>query len=104
MIPYSGQSRGYFAKVEASGEDALRDDLKAMYVNDANRARLKAAQAVAQRHGVSVTEVVVAYLVSQPNQTIPIIGASKPEQLDESLKAVDLKLSSAELEELRAGF
>jgi len=103
MVPYSGQSRGYFTKVAAGGEDSLRDDLKAMYLNDANRTRLKAVQAVAKRHGATVNEVVVAYLVSQPLQTIPIIGASKPEQLVESVKAVDLKLSPAELKELRAG-
>jgi len=103
MVPYSGQSRGYFTKVAAGGEESLRDDLKAMYLNDANRTRLKAVQAVAKRHGATVNEVAVAYLVSQPLQTIPIIGASKPEQLVESVKAVDLKLSPAELTELRAG-
>lgn len=101
MIPYSGQSRGFFTKVDAAGEDALRDDLKAFYVNDTNRARLKVVQALAKRHGVSINEVVLAYLTSQPHQTIPIIGASSPEQLTESVKAVDLKLTPAELEELR---
>lgn len=103
MVPYAGQSRGYFTKVAAGGEGSLRDDIKAMYLNDANRARFKAVQAVAKRHGVTVNEVVLAYLLSQPRQTIPIIGASKPEQLTESVKAVDLKLSPAELQELRAG-
>jgi len=103
IVPYSGQSRGYFTKVDASGEASLRDDIKAMYLNDANRARLKAVQTVAKRHGVSINEVVVAYLTSQPLQTIPIIGASKPEQLVESVKAVKLKLSATELTELRAG-
>jgi len=103
MVPYAGQSRGYFTKVAAGGEDSLRDDLKAMYLNDTNRSRLKAVQAVAKRHGGTINEVVLAYLLSQPLQTIPVIGAGKPEQLTESVKAVGLKLSPAELKELRVG-
>jgi len=101
MIPYAGQSRGYFAKVANDGEAALRDDLKAMFLNDTNRRRLKAAQAVAERHGVSVNEVALAFLVRQPRQTVPIIGASRPEQLDESVKAAGLALSAEELQQLQ---
>lgn len=102
VVPYAGQSRGYFTKVDSEGEGALRDDLKAMYLNDTNRARLKVVQAIAKQHGVTINEVVLAYLVSQPRQTIPIIGASRPEQLEDSVKAVDLKLTSDELEALQA--
>lgn len=103
MVPYAGQSRGFFSKVAATGEESLRDDIKAMYVNDANRARLKAIEAIAKRRGKSINEVVLAYLTSQPIQTIPIIGANGPGQLRESVKAVALHLSSDELIELRAG-
>lgn len=100
MAPYAGQSRGFFTKL-AEGEAGLRDDLKAMYLNDANRARLKTVQALAAKHGVSINEIVLAYLTSQPLQTIPIIGASRPEQLDESVKAASLKLTPDELAQLR---
>jgi aryl-alcohol dehydrogenase-like predicted oxidoreductase len=102
MIPYAGQSRGFFTKL-AEGEAGLRDDVKAMYLNDANRARLKIVQRLAAKHGVSINEIVLAYLVCQPSQTIPIIGASRPDQLEESVKAVTVKLSSEELSELAAG-
>jgi aryl-alcohol dehydrogenase-like predicted oxidoreductase len=102
VIPYAGQSRGYFTKVDAEGEEALRDDLKAMYLNDANRTRLKAVQEIAKARGVSINEVVLAYLTSQPKPTIPIIGATRPEQLDESVKAAALKLTADELARLAA--
>ncbi|ARS27513.1 aldo/keto reductase [Sphingomonas sp. KC8] len=100
MIPYSSQSRGFFVKIEADGEEGLRGDLKQMYVNDTNRARLKAAQAIAKRHGVSTNDIALAYLVNQPLPTIPILGASSPAQLAESVAAVAIKLSPAELAEL----
>jgi aryl-alcohol dehydrogenase-like predicted oxidoreductase len=101
-IPYAGQSRGFFSKLAADGEAGLREDLKAMYLNDANRARLKAVQRVADRHECGLNEVVLAYLINQPHPTIPIIGASRPEQLVESAKAVTLKLAPNELAELEA--
>lgn len=100
MIPYSSQSRGWFSKVEAGGEESLRDDLRQMYDDKANPARLKAAQAIAKQHGVDTNAIVLAYLVNQPLQTIPIIGASSPEQLAESVAAVKIRLTPAELAEL----
>ncbi|WEK56750.1 MAG: aldo/keto reductase [Candidatus Brevundimonas phytovorans] len=101
MVPYAGQSRGVFAKWIDGGEEALRDDLKAMYVNDANRARLPVLKSVAEARGVSVNDVVLAYLTSQPLQTVPIIGASSVEQLKESLKAASIALDAGELARLR---
>lgn len=102
MVPYCGQSRGYFTKVDAGGEAALSDDLKAFYANSTNGARLRAVQAVARKYGVSINEVVLAYLTNQRLQTIPIIGASRPEQLSESAKAADLKLNADDLAQLKA--
>lgn len=101
MIPYSGQSRGFFTKLARDGEDSLPDDLKALYLNDANRRRLPQVQRVAEAHNVSINQVVLAYLLSQPSLTIPIIGASAPEQLKDSVQACDLRLDESELRALR---
>lgn len=46
----------------------------------------------------SLVTVAVAWMLAQPGVTSAIIGASKPEQLDESLAAVDMKLDAEELE------
>lgn len=48
--------------------------------------------------GKSLVQVAVAWILAQPGITSAIVGASKPEQLDESLKAVDLALDAEELE------
>lgn len=101
IIPYCAQSRGYFSMLE-KGEDAVNEGLKGFYDNPANVGRFAAAKAVAARHGVSVAEVVLAYLVNQPQQVIPIFGASSPARIEESVKAAALKLSADELAELRA--
>jgi aryl-alcohol dehydrogenase-like predicted oxidoreductase len=103
IIPYAGQSGGYFTNVASGGVESVREDVRARYDNPANQGRLAAAKALAEKHGVSINEVVLAYLLNQPYQTIPIIGASRPEQIEESVKAVALKLTPEELSQLRAG-
>ena len=100
VIPYAAQSGGYFTKLQFGGEAALPDGLKARYDDPINAKRFAAANALAGRHGVSVNEVVLAYLLCQPHQTVPIFGARSPEQIEETVKAVDLKLSLQELAQL----
>jgi len=45
--------------------------------------------------------VVLAYLINQPNQTIPIFGGSSPEQVADSVTAASLVLTADELARLR---
>ena len=47
--------------------------------------------------GRSLIQVAVAWVLAQPGITSAIVGASKPEQLDQSLGAVDLQLDKEEL-------
>ncbi|MDZ8264179.1 aldo/keto reductase [Nostoc sp. ChiQUE01b] len=47
---------------------------------------------VADLAGYSLTTLAVAWVLSNPIITAPIIGASRPEQLADNLKAVELKL------------
>ncbi len=46
--------------------------------------------------GKSLTQVALAWVLAQPGITCAILGASRPEQLDESLPAVDLALDEEE--------
>ena len=52
---------------------------------------------VAKSQGVSPAQVSLAWMLSKPVVTAPIIGATKPHQLDDALKAVSLKLSNEEI-------
>jgi aryl-alcohol dehydrogenase-like predicted oxidoreductase len=44
-------------------------------------------------HGLSLTAAALAWVGAQPGITAPIVGASHPEQLRETLKAFDTKLA-----------
>lgn len=102
VIPYASQSRGFFTKLDRDGVENLPDHLQSMYVNPANLARLEAVRAVAKRHDTNVNAVVLSFLLSQPEQTIPIFGGSSPAQIEDSVRGADLKLSPSELSELLA--
>lgn len=58
-------------------------------------------QFFAKRHK-SLTQVAVAWVLAQPTITSAIIGASRAEQLDDSLPAVELKLEADEMEFLNS--
>ncbi len=56
--------------------------------------RLAALREVARDSGATVNQVVLAWLIGAEVPVIPLVGASSPAQLDESLAAADLELTA----------
>lgn len=56
-----------------------------------------AMRPIAQSRGVSVAQVALGWLLHQPQVTSVIVGAKRPEQLADNLKAADVRLSAEEL-------
>jgi len=63
-------------------------------------ARHAAFQQVASAHGVSPQQVTLAWMLAKAPVVIPIPGASRPESITDSVKAADLVLTAAELDQL----
>jgi aryl-alcohol dehydrogenase-like predicted oxidoreductase len=61
---------------------------------------IEVMQAVAKAHDATVARVALAWLLHQQGVTSVIIGAKKMYQLEDNLKAVDLKLTEDELNRL----
>lgn len=59
-----------------------------------------AMKPIAESKGVSVAQIALAWLLHQPVVTSVIIGAKKPEQLEDNLKAIDVKLTPDEINQL----
>ncbi len=59
-----------------------------------------AMREVGAKHGASVAEVALAYILAKPFVTSVIIGAKRLDQLDENLKAVKLKLDTDDMVKL----
>jgi aryl-alcohol dehydrogenase-like predicted oxidoreductase len=63
---------------------------------------IDALRVVAGRHGTTVAQVALAWVLAQPGVTSAVIGAKRPEQLEANLAAVDLELTVEDLAELGA--
>ncbi len=59
-----------------------------------------AAVAVAEARGVPAAQVALAWLLSKPGVTAPIVGSTKREHLDDALAAEQLVLTPEEVEQL----
>ncbi len=70
------------------------------------RERIQAYEDVVDKHGLEPGEVALAWLLTRPGVTAPIIGPRTREQLDSALRAVELTLPEellASLEEIFPG-
>jgi len=77
------------------------------YWHDREFATVEALQALAAEAGMSLVTLAVAWVLANPVITSPIIGASRPEQLADSLAALDVTLDAdllARLDELTAEY
>lgn len=99
--PFSSQAKGFLAKMDAQGEDALSDKARRRFLSPENLAVLKRAQELSRQTGLSVSAISLAWLTSQPFGTFPIAGVSKMEHLDALREAGDACLTPQQRDYLR---
>jgi aryl-alcohol dehydrogenase (NADP+) len=103
LIPWSPLARGFLAGTHRRGDfgDTTRaktDDFgQHLYYRDADFQVVDRVTELARRREVSNMQIALAWLLHQPGITAPIIGATKLEHLEDTVKAVDLKLLPEEL-------
>jgi aryl-alcohol dehydrogenase-like predicted oxidoreductase len=107
MIPWSPLARGRLARAadaatpRMSGDAGMADQL---YDHPGDTAVIEANRKVAAARGVSPAETALAWLLSKPGVTAPIIGATRMEHLEIAVKALDLTLTAEEMKELEAPY
>jgi aryl-alcohol dehydrogenase-like predicted oxidoreductase len=57
---------------------------------------------IAERRGVTVAQLAIAWVLAQGDDIVPVIGARKVVRLQESLAAVDIRLTADELATIEA--
>jgi aryl-alcohol dehydrogenase-like predicted oxidoreductase len=101
VLPYSPLARGLLTGTRKrggsgvtsrAGNDPLADT---MYVDD-DFAVIDEVCAVAAEHDVSPAQVAIAWLLSKPSVTAPVVGATQLRHIDEAMGAVELELSEQE--------
>jgi len=106
LIPWSPLARGFLAgnrSRQDRGEtvraktDAFAHD---MYYRDSDFTVVDRVTEFAKKHGVPNAQVALAWLLSKPGVTAPIIGASKMQHLEDALQALELHLDADEIKAL----
>jgi aryl-alcohol dehydrogenase-like predicted oxidoreductase len=106
VIPWSPLARGRLARPwdrRSATQRAATDEFgKTLYVRteDADRVVVERVEAIAKARGVPMARVALAWVLSKPFVTAPIVGVTKMAQLEDAVAAVELKLSEDELKRL----
>jgi aryl-alcohol dehydrogenase (NADP+) len=107
VLPWSPLARGFLAGNRKRGSqrsatareqsDTFAHDL---YYSDADYDVVERVVEIASAKGVAPAQVALAWLLRQPGVTAPIVGASKMEQLDQAIAALDVRLTDEEARRL----
>jgi aryl-alcohol dehydrogenase (NADP+) len=105
VIPWSPLARGLLAGTRRPGLEgetsrAKTDEYARRLYEDSDFEVVERVIQVARERGVPPARIALAWLLSRPGVTAPIVGASKPEHLSDAIAALDLQLTDAEVRSL----
>jgi aryl-alcohol dehydrogenase-like predicted oxidoreductase len=100
LVPWSSQARGFFADVPPQNLDP---NMWRCWDTPDNRSRRDRAATLAERRGVDTVNIALAYVLSQPGSTLPIVGPQNERELRTALRGLDITLDAAEMRWLEAG-
>ncbi|HEY0178921.1 MAG TPA: aldo/keto reductase [Dokdonella sp.] len=107
VIPWSPLARGRLTRAWDEATERQRSDEfgKTLYVvPEVDRRIVEAVAAVAAKRGVAKAQVALAWMLGKPFVTAPIIGASKPQHLDDAVAALSLQLGDDEIAALEGPY
>ena len=108
FVPYSPLGRGFLTGQISSRDDLPEDDYRRndpRYSEanfDQNMKLVDVVKTVAQRHHCSPAQIALAWLLAQGDFIVPIPGSKRRATLEDSMVAVDVELTTADLDELEA--
>jgi len=107
VISYYSLASGFLSGKYRSAADAAKSSARGQkvvdtYVNPRGLRILTALDDVASAHGVSPSQIAIAWLIARPGITAPIVSATSVEQLKDVLAAANVALSAQEIQQLDA--
>ncbi|KAH6892760.1 oxidoreductase [Coprinopsis sp. MPI-PUGE-AT-0042] len=101
-IPWSPLARGLTTRPVGSETTRTGSDrmVKGYNYGEGTKKIISAIESVAKKRGVTMAQVSLAWIMSRPGVTAPIIGTTSLDNLYDLLGAIDLKLTEDEIKEL----
>jgi aryl-alcohol dehydrogenase (NADP+) len=102
LIPWSPLARGRLADNKRQGTVRSRTDQfgSALYARPTDDQVVDRVIEVASDYGVPSARVALAWVLSRPGVTAPIVGASKPHHLADAVAALELRLGDEAVKRL----
>ena len=110
LVAYSPLGRGFLTGSFDTTDDIPEDDYRRNSPRfqgknfERNRQQLKRIEDMASARGVSPAQLVLAWVLAQGNDIIPIPGTKRRRYLEENVAAVDIALTPGELKQLNGFF
>jgi 1-deoxyxylulose-5-phosphate synthase len=103
VIPWSPLARGKLTRPWAA-EATMRSETdqfsKVSYSKEADKNVVDRLGEVAERRGILRATLALAWMLSKPGITSPIVGATKPNHLTDAVAALQVKLTAEEIASL----
>ena len=91
----------YLDGIPADSRAAAGRFLNAASITDEKVARVRALKAIAERRGQTLAQMALAWVLRDPRMTSALIGASRPEHVEDAVGALaNLEFSPNELDEI----
>ena len=108
VLPWSPLARGRLTRDWGTETPRIRTD---PYGNSlfaatekSDRKVVEQVAAIANARGVPRAQIALAWLLQKPVVTAPIVGASKPQHLDDAVAALAIKLTETEIAQVEAPY
>src|SRR3569833_365060 len=109
VIPWSPLARGRLARpndAEATNREQMDRFGAQVYksISEGDRKIIDEVGRIASARGIPRAQVAMAWLLSRPDITAPIVGAAKPQHQADAVAALDVELTSQEIAALEATY
>ena len=102
-IPYQSQAFGLFHRLHAGTIDQMNPGFRGFYEPDSSAARYDAMKTIIASTGLTISQVVLGYLLSQPIPTVPIVGCQTEAQVRDTMSALQVTLTPDQVASIDQG-
>lgn len=104
LMPWSPMARGRLTRPHGQQTKRTRTDISGQSFYQATETEdgrvIDVVEQIAAERGVPMAQIALAWVLGKQGVSAPIVGASKAEQLDDAIAALELVLSAEEIKRL----
>jgi len=110
LMPYAPLGRGFLTGTIKSSDDLIEGDRRRDHPRfsdeniSKNKIKVGVIERVAEKSGFKPAQIAIAWVLAKDDRIVPIPGTKHRKFIDENIRAVDIVLSEAQIEELDDAF